>query len=98
MTDLLDNDLCAKIKSSKSHAAEDRATHEAGCRDVRVARKCPEDRCASYQAHYLRINKPEASAHRTDSPYQPRSEPCSQDLQDNRQSPGYAHLRSIVAS
>jgi hypothetical protein len=69
MTDLLDNDLCAEIESSKTHATEDCANHEIGCRDVRLVGERLKDRYASRQAHYLPTNQLEAGACRANSPH-----------------------------
>lgn len=96
MTDLLDNDLCTEIESSKTHATEDCANHEAGSRDIRLVGETPEDRCASHQAHNLPINQPEAGAYRADSLHQPRCDPRSQNLNHYGQRPGYAYLGRVV--
>jgi hypothetical protein len=44
VTNLLDNDLRTEVESSQTHAAQDSATNEPGCRDGRPVTECPEGR------------------------------------------------------
>ena len=75
MTNLLDNDLRTEVESSQTDAAQDRATHEAGCRDGRPVKERPEDRDPSHQADHLPTGQPDAGADGSNSHHQPRREP-----------------------
>ena len=76
MTDLLDNDLRTEVESSQTYPAQDRATHEPGCRDSGPIKERPKDRYSSHQTDDLPASQPDTGAYGSNPSHQPRCEPC----------------------